>query len=195
MSANGSLAASEEEQLVRIRQERFERLSGEALEFLERFGYKRGDEIDQRKLLLDERQGAVGIAYARIMADRLRHDALVPSSHYDVVVGLRRGGDRLAQFLVVNLEKDTRRSFQSAFVSKDEATNEYFGTALLEAKVRRRRVLFVDHQLTTGDTVTKGMEIVRSYGGEIVALAVSVNRCPKTAEELGVPHLISLIRL
>lgn len=62
--------------------------------------------------------------------------------------------------------------------------------------VHGKRVLVVEDVVTTGGSVKKNVELVRAAGGEVVGVAVLVNRGGVTAEDIGgVPELFSLVEV
>jgi orotate phosphoribosyltransferase len=58
-----------------------------------------------------------------------------------------------------------------------------------------KRVLVVEDTLTTGCSVRKVVELVRTVGGEIVGVGALCNRGSITKEELGVPRLFALMNI
>ena len=59
--------------------------------------------------------------------------------------------------------------------------------------IKERRILVVDDVLTTGGSVAKLVELSRSLGGEVVAVAVLCNRGGVKAEDIGnMPELFAL---
>lgn len=54
--------------------------------------------------------------------------------------------------------------------------------------VKGKRVLIVEDVLTTGGSVKKVVELVRSLGGEVIGVAALVNRGGVTAEMIGNPE-------
>lgn len=64
-----------------------------------------------------------------------------------------------------------------------------------EKIVSGKRVLVVEDVLNTGGSVAKTIEAVRKAGGNVVVVGALCNRGGVTAEELGVPHLVSLLNV
>jgi orotate phosphoribosyltransferase len=58
-----------------------------------------------------------------------------------------------------------------------------------------KKVLVVDDVLTTGGSVTKVIEAVRSIDGIVVGLGVICNRGGVTAHDVAVPKLVSLAQI
>jgi orotate phosphoribosyltransferase len=59
--------------------------------------------------------------------------------------------------------------------------------------VRDKRVLVVEDILNTGGSAARTIEAVRNAGGDVVAVGALCNRGGITAEQLGVPYLVSLL--
>ncbi len=62
-----------------------------------------------------------------------------------------------------------------------------------EKIVAGKKTLVVEDILNTGGSALKTVEAVRKAGGDVVAVGALCNRGGVTAEELGVPHLVTLL--
>lgn len=56
-----------------------------------------------------------------------------------------------------------------------------------------KRVLVVEDIITTGGSVKQVVDLVRAHGCNVLGVACLVNRGQKTAQDLGVPRLTSLV--
>lgn len=77
----------------------------------------------------------------------------------------------------------------------DKVGEEFVVKRGYEKIVSGKRVLVVEDILNTGGSVVKTIEAVHNAGGEVVAVGALCNRGGVTAEQLGVPYLISLLNI
>jgi orotate phosphoribosyltransferase len=75
----------------------------------------------------------------------------------------------------------------------DKVGEEFVIKRGYEKIVSGKRVLVVEDVLNTGGSVIKTIQAVRNAGGEVVAVGALCNRGGVTAEQLGIPHLVSLL--
>ncbi|MDP1706454.1 MAG: phosphoribosyltransferase family protein [bacterium] len=109
----------------------------------------------------------------------------------EVVVGPAVGGVALSQWLAHHLSELTGREIAAVFADKEGegfAIKRGYGAA-----VKDKKVLVIEDILTTGGSASETAKAVRESGGEVVAIAAICNRGNVTAENLGVPKLVSLI--
>ena len=115
-------------------------------------------------------------------------------SSIEAVVGPVLGGVSLSHVTAAALTDLTGVDIPAVYAEKSEDGGFKF-TRGYQAFVEGKRVLVVEDVLTTGGSVRKVLELVRNTGGEVVAVAVIVNRGGVTAENLGVDTLNSLIEI
>jgi orotate phosphoribosyltransferase len=118
----------------------------------------------------------------------------------ETVLGLESGGSSLAswtaKFLGLEYKFRSPKSpgVRAAIAHKDK---DHQGNFIIRPayarRVAKRRVLIVDDITTTGESLKKTIEAVRSLGGEIIGAAVISNRGTVSAELLGVPKFHSLM--
>lgn len=108
----------------------------------------------------------------------------------DAVFGPAVGGAILAcsttQFFQENQNK---RCVWTGFTSNDQLRHGH------ERTVDGKRVLVVEDVMTTGDSVRKTISAIRQHGGEFIGVGTICNRGEITAEQMGVPKLVSLVEL
>jgi orotate phosphoribosyltransferase len=113
----------------------------------------------------------------------------------DVVVAPAVGGTILSQWTAFHLSKLKGKEVLSAYTEKDKGTSssaaesEQIFKRGYDQIVRGKKVLVIEDLTTTGISVKKVVETVKSVGGEVVAVCVMVNRDPKhvTEEFVGAP--------
>lgn len=109
---------------------------------------------------------------------------------YDVVVGPALGGIILSQWTAWHASKQGNREIYGVYTEKDSSENQVF-TRGYDALIRGKKVLITEDITSTGGSAKSVMDAVRSAGGEVVGIAVLVNRNPSevTSEYFGVPFL------
>ncbi len=114
------------------------------------------------------------------------------------VVGPEKGGIILAQWVAhhlncLYLKAKNKKRVLALYAEKD---GEGFALRRGYDKLARgKKILLVEDIITTGGSIKKVVEAMRSSGGEVVAIGAICNRGEATAESLGVPELKTLIRL
>lgn len=111
-------------------------------------------------------------------------------ANIEVVAAPAVGGVTLSHEVASQLTRADRKVL--GIYADKEGDNLIFKRGYGEL-VKGRRVLIVDDVLTTGGSVAKLVELVRSLGGEVVAVAVLCNRGGVKSEDVGnVPELFAL---
>jgi orotate phosphoribosyltransferase len=125
-----------------------------------------------------------------IMAKAFFNDAV------EVVVGPEKGGIILSQWVTyaLNFGRLDGPEVLAAYAEKEGA-----GFVLrrgYEKLVPGKRVLVVEDILTTGGSVLKVVNLIRSLGGEVIGVAALCNRGGVTPEDIGnVPKLFSCVSI
>lgn len=109
----------------------------------------------------------------------------------DVVAAPALGGIVLSQWTAYHLSKFKKREILGVYTEKDLEKNQVF-TRGYEKLIRGRNVLVVEDLTTTGGSVKKVINSVLTHGGNIVAVAVMVNRDPENVKEetIGYPFYV-----
>lgn len=113
----------------------------------------------------------------------------------EVVVAPAVGGTILSQWSAYHLSKLKNKEILSTYTEKDKGTTS--SAAESEQVFRRgydkyvagKKVLVIEDLTTTGTSVKKLIDAVKSAGGNVVAVCVMVNRDPKlvNSETIGAP--------
>ena len=140
--------------------------------------------IDLRRITLD---GAASPIVGRVMRD------LVSDWDYDCVGGLTLGADPVATSMLhaVAAEGGTL----DAFVVRKAEKAHGLQRRIEGPDVAGRRVLVVEDTSTTGGSVWTAVEAVREAGGEVIGVAVIVDRDTGAREKIeagGVPYRFAL---
>jgi orotate phosphoribosyltransferase len=106
----------------------------------------------------------------------------------DAVVGPAIGGIVLSQWTAYHLTQLKGKEVLGLYTEKDAQKNQVF-TRGYDELVKNRKVLIVEDTTTTGGSVKKVIDTVRSTGGKVIAVCVMVNRDPinVTSEFIGAP--------
>lgn len=106
----------------------------------------------------------------------------------DVVVGPALGGIILSQWTAHHLSKLKGRGILGVYTEKDANKNQVF-TRGYDKLVKGKKVLVIEDITTTGGSVRKVVDSVKTAGGNVVAIGVMINRNPDgvTAEVVGGP--------
>ena len=126
--------------------------------------------VDMRRVTLD---GVAAPLVGRVMND------LVADWEFDVVGGMTMGADPVATAML------------HAIVVRKQAKAHGMQRRIEGAGVTGRRVLVVEDTSTTGGSPLQAIEAVRAEGGEVVGVAVIVDRATGAAEVIeksGVPY-------
>ena len=106
----------------------------------------------------------------------------------DVVVAPALGGIILSQWTAFHLSKLKGKEIFGIYTEKDTEKNQVF-TRGYNTFVTGKNVLVIEDLTTTGGSVLKVVNSVRSAGGNVVAVSVMVNRNPDmvNATMMGAP--------
>lgn len=141
--------------------------------------------VDMRRVTLD---GAAAPLVGRVMND------LVADWEFDVVGGMTMGADPVATAMLHARAAAGGRL--DAIVIRKQAKAHGMQRRIEGASVDGRRVLVVEDTSTTGGSPLEAVEAVRAEGGEVVGVAVIVDRGTGAAErieaEAGVPYRYAL---
>ncbi|MFC5909640.1 orotate phosphoribosyltransferase [Streptacidiphilus monticola] len=135
--------------------------------------------IDLRRITLD---GAAAPLVGQVMLD------LTADLEFDAVGGLTLGADPVATAMLH--ASAARGSRLDAFVVRKAQKAHGMQRRIEGTDVKGRRVLVVEDTSTTGGSPLTAVEAVREAGGEVVAVAVIVERGAAPAiAEAGLPYL------
>ncbi|MDO5066790.1 MAG: orotate phosphoribosyltransferase [Propionibacteriaceae bacterium] len=129
--------------------------------------------VDMRRVTLD---GAASPVLGRVMND------LVADLDFDAVGGLTLGADPVAAAMMHARAAAGGRL--DAFVVRKEAKAHGLQRRIEGTDVAGRRVLVVEDTSTTGGSALTAVDAVREAGGEVVAVAVVVDRATGAAEKV-----------
>ena len=134
--------------------------------------------VDLRRVTLDaEAAPLVG----QVMLD------LTEDLDYEAVGGLTLGADPVAVAMLHDAARTGGRL--DAFVVRKESKAHGLQRRIEGTEVAGRRVLVVEDTSTTGGSALTAVEAVREAGGEVVAVAVVVDRGTGAAEAVGAEGL------
>ncbi len=134
--------------------------------------------VDMRRVTLD---GAASPVVGRVMND------LVADLDFDAVGGLTLGADPVATAMLHARAAAGGRL--DAFVVRKESKAHGMQRRIEGTEVAGRRVLVVEDTSTTGGSALTAVEAVREAGGEVVAVAVVVDRGTGAAEAVAAEGL------
>ena len=108
----------------------------------------------------------------------------VANKKIEVVVGPALGGIVLSQWTAYHLSKLTKKSVLSIFSEKGYEDKKIYNRPQIlkrgyDKLVKNKRVLVVEDLTTTGASVKKVVEEVKSVGGKVACVYVLLNRNPK----------------
>ncbi|MGO1383226.1 MAG: orotate phosphoribosyltransferase [Arachnia sp.] len=129
--------------------------------------------VDMRRVTLD---GAASPLVGRVMLD------LTSDLDFDAVGGLTLGADPVATAMLHASAAAGARL--DAFVVRKSAKGHGLQRRIEGTEVAGRRVLVVEDTSTTGGSALTAVEAVREAGGEVVAVAVVVDRGTGSAERV-----------
>ena len=127
--------------------------------------------VDMRRVTLD---GVAAPLVGRVMND------LVADWDFDVVGGMTMGADPVATAMLHARAAAGGRL--DAIVIRKQAKAHGMQRRIEGAEVAGRRVLVVEDTSTTGGSPIKAIEAVRKVGGDVVAVAVVVDRATGAKE-------------
>lgn len=129
--------------------------------------------VDMRRVTLDgEAAPLVGTVMRELTADL----------DFDAVGGLTLGADPVATAMLHSAAAAGQRL--DAFVVRKEAKQHGLQRRIEGTDVRGRKVLVVEDTSTTGGSALTAVDAVREAGGEVVAVAVVVDRSTGAAERV-----------
>ena len=129
--------------------------------------------VDMRRVTLDgEAAPLVGAVMRELTADL----------DFDAVGGLTLGADPVATAMLHSAAAAGQRL--DAFVVRKEAKQHGLQRRIEGTDVRGRKVLVVEDTSTTGGSALTAVDAVREAGGEVVAVAVVVDRSTGAAERV-----------
>lgn len=129
--------------------------------------------VDMRRVTLDGQAAPiVGTVMRELTADL----------DFDAVGGLTLGADPVATSMLHSAAAAGSRL--DAFVVRKESKAHGLQRRIEGTEVRGRRVLVVEDTSTTGGSALTAVEAVREAGGEVVAVAVIVDRGTGAAEKV-----------
>ena len=129
--------------------------------------------VDMRRVTLD---GVASPLVGRVVSD------LVADLEFDAVGGLTLGADPVATAMLHARAAAGGRL--DAFVVRKEAKSHGLQRRIEGTDVAGRRVLVVEDTSTTGGSALTAAEAVRQAGGDVVAVAVVVDRATGAAERV-----------
>ena len=129
--------------------------------------------VDMRRVTLD---GVASPLVGRVMNE------LVSDLEFDAVGGLTLGADPVATAMLHARAAEGGRL--DVFVVRKEAKAHGMQRRIEGTEVAGRRVLVVEDTSTTGGSALTAVEAVREAGGEVVAVAVVVDRATGAAERV-----------
>ena len=136
--------------------------------------------VDMRRVTLD---GLASPLVGRVMRD------LVSDWNFDAVGGLTLGADPVATAMLHAAAAEGQRL--DAFVVRKSEKAHGMQRRIEGTEVRGRKVLVVEDTSTTGGSALTAVEAVREAGGEVIGVAVVVDRNTGAAEkvaEAGLPY-------
>lgn len=129
--------------------------------------------VDMRRVTLD---GVASPLVGRVMNE------LVSDLEFDAVGGLTLGADPVATAMLHARAAEGGRL--DVFVVRKEAKAHGMQRRIEGTEVAGRRVLVVEDTSTTGGSALTAVDAVREAGGEVVAVAVVVDRNTGSAERV-----------
>ncbi len=129
--------------------------------------------VDMRRVTLD---GVASPLVGRVMNE------LVSDLDFDAVGGLTLGADPVATAMLHARAAEGGRL--DVFVVRKEAKAHGMQRRIEGTEVAGRRVLVVEDTSTTGGSALTAVDAVREAGGEVVAVAVVVDRNTGSAERV-----------
>ena len=140
--------------------------------------------VDMRRVTLD---GAASPVVGRVMRE------LVADWRFDAVGGLTLGADPVATAMLHAAAAAGERL--DAFVVRKESKAHGLQRRIEGTEVAGRRVLVVEDTSTTGGSALTAVEAVREAGGEVVGVAVVVDRntgAAQKVEEAGLAYRFAI---
>ncbi len=116
------------------------------------------------------------------------------SKGVEVVIGPETGGAKLSQGTSRILSDALGKEIPGLSAKKDGEGGFMFSEQEREA-VRGKRVLVLEDNITTGESVRKVIDVVRDSGGEIIGVGVLCNRGDVKPEDIGVGSMDVLVNV
>ena len=140
--------------------------------------------VDLRRVTLD---GAAAPLVGEVMTE------LVADWEFDAVGGLTLGADPVAVAMLHHAARTGGRL--DAFVVRKESKAHGLQRRIEGTEVAGRRCLVVEDTSTTGGSVMTAVDAVREAGGEVIGVAVIVDRSTGAKERIeaqGVPYRFAI---
>lgn len=115
-------------------------------------------------------------------------------SGVEVVIGPETGGAKLSQGTSRILSDISGREIQGLSAQKDGEGGFVLSDQTKEA-VRGKKVLVLEDNISTGNSVRQVIDAVRGSGGEITGVGILCNRGKVTPEKIGVDRMDVLIEV
>ncbi len=129
-------------------------------------------------------------ALCRLFAEYFLQD------HVDIVIAPALGGIILSQWTAHHLSELSGREVLGLYAEKIEGTKDFIIKRGYDKLLAGKKVLILEDVLTTGGSVKKVVELVRSMGGGIVGVGALCNRGGILAQDIGnVPKLHALVSI
>lgn len=126
----------------------------------------------------------------RLFADHFSKDDV------DVVIAPALGGIILSQWTAHHLSQLTGREVLGLYAEKIEGTKDFVIKRGYDKLLAGKKVLILEDVLTTGGSVKKVVELVRSMEGVIVGVGALCNRGGILSTDIGnVPKLFALVSI
>lgn len=133
----------------------------------------------------------LGMDLGQPFCDRVRGEKKLPI--IDVVVGPAIGGVILAHCVGKHIAFDRKGTLRALFADKEGKS--FIIRRGYDKFVTGKNVLVVEDIITTGESVIATVKAVELVGGIVQGVAAICNRGKKTAADLGVPELVSLVEM
>ncbi|MFH1841269.1 MAG: phosphoribosyltransferase family protein [Candidatus Nealsonbacteria bacterium] len=117
----------------------------------------------------------------RTIAERFAKD------NVEVVIAPAIGGVILSQWIAYHLSEITKRKVFAVYAEKIKSSDELAIKRGYDKIVTGRNVLVVEDVITTGGSIKKALEAVRSINGKVVGLGVLCNRGEITPKDVANP--------
>lgn len=105
----------------------------------------------------------------------------------EVVVAPAIGGVILSQWVAYHLSQMTGREILGVYAEKTDSGDEFVIKRGYDKLIKGKNVLVVEDILTTGGSVKKVIEVVRSLGGKVIGLGAICNRGKVTPQDVADP--------
>jgi len=114
----------------------------------------------------------------------------------EAVVGPEKGGIILSQLVAHHLSNDQTGHEALAFYAEKEDGGFVLKRGGAAERINGLRVLVVEDNLTTGGSVKKVVDLVRTLGGNVIGVCAIVNRGDVKADDIGnPPKFVALVKV